>query len=93
MMATGRFSSGHPSLFDRFFNSDWMDNKDSDHSPANANLPMVNIMENADEYLVEVAAPGMRKSDFRVRYNDGKLTISSDRQEEVQDGVSYLRRE
>jgi HSP20 family protein len=54
---------------------------------------MVNIKENADEYLIEVAAPGMKKSDFRVSYDDGKLTISSDKQEEIQDGVSYLRHE
>lgn len=92
-MAMERFSSGLPSLFERFFDSDWMDSKDPDYAHASADLPMVNIMENADEYLIEVAAPGMRKTDFRVCYNEGKLTISSDRQEVVQDGVSYLRRE
>jgi HSP20 family protein len=82
-----------PSLFERFFDSDWMEGTNSDYSPANANLPMVNIMENADEYLIEVAAPGMKKHDFKVNYDNGRLTISSDKKEEVQDGVSYIRRE
>jgi HSP20 family protein len=92
-MAITKFSSGFPSLFDRFFDGERMDRINPDYSPADANLPMVNIKENADEYLIEVAAPGMKKNDFKITYDNGKLTISSDKKEEVQDGVSYMRRE
>ena len=71
-MAITRFSTGFPSLFDRFFDSDWIEGANADYSPGNANLPLANIKESADEYVIEVAAPGMKKSDFKVQYDSGK---------------------
>lgn len=92
-MAITRFSSGFPSLFDRFFESDWMDRSDEANLPSDGHWPMVNIKENADEYLIEVAAPGMKRNDFKVQYANGKLNVSTDSPEQVQDGVSFIRRE
>jgi HSP20 family protein len=44
--------------------------------------------------MIEVAAPGMTKDDFKVNYENGRLTISSERQNEKKDeGDSYTRRE
>jgi HSP20 family protein len=92
-MALTGFSTEFPSFLERFFDNDWRGRSASDYTPASATLPMVNIMENADEYLIEVAAPGMKKDNFKVQYDNGKLTISSDQQEEAQDGVSFIQRE
>jgi HSP20 family protein len=50
-----------PSLFDNFFNRDWMDWNNSNFSNTNTTLPAVNVRENDNEYIIEVAAPGMKR--------------------------------
>ena len=57
-------------------------------------MPSVNIRETADNYEVEVAAPGMEKKDFKITLDGNLLTISSSKQqsgEETND--RYTRRE
>lgn len=62
---------------------------------ASATAPAINVKETVKDYVVEVAAPGMRKDDFRVHINaDGDLTIKLERQEhEAAEPCHYLRRE
>lgn len=48
----------------------------------NSTLPAVNVKESDNEYLIEVAAPGMKKEDLQVNYENGRLTISSEKKEE-----------
>lgn len=86
-------SSGYPvlpSLFDDFFR-DWSTTNFSD---TNTTLPAVNIRENDDEFVVEVAVPGMDKNDFKIDLENNLLTISSEKvsnNEEKKD--KYTRRE
>ena len=57
-------------------------------------LPAVNVQETNDDYLIEVAAPGMKRNDFKVELDNSVLIISSQRensQEENDD--TYTRRE
>jgi HSP20 family protein len=61
-----------------------------------SNVPAVNIREDDDKYALEVAAPGMRKEDFRVVLEDGMLTVSTERKQEneAKDGQGqYTKRE
>ena len=67
-----------PSLFDRFFDGDLMDWNRSNYSSTNSTLPAVNVKEDDNEFLIQVAAPGMAKEDFVVNYDNGNLTISSE---------------
>jgi HSP20 family protein len=48
-------------------------------------LPAVNIVENDNELLIEVAAPGMRKQDFKLEANDNQLHISYRKKEEQEE--------
>ncbi len=84
-----------PSLLDRFFEGNWMDWSNSNFAGSNSTLPAVNIHENEDEYQIGVAAPGMKKEDFKLNYDNGQLIISSEHKEEKKagDGDKYLRRE
>jgi HSP20 family protein len=84
-----------PSFFDRFFEGDLMDWNRNNFSSTNSTLPAVNVRENDDEFLIEVAAPGMSKNDFRIEYDNGRLTISSEHKEksEEKDGEKVTRRE
>lgn len=51
--------------FDDYFRKDWM--------------PAVNVKDGKDQYEIEVAAPGLKKEDFKIRVEHGILTISSNR--------------
>jgi HSP20 family protein len=42
--------------------------------------PAINVMEKDDSYLVEVAAPGLKKEDFKVNLDNDILTISSEKE-------------
>ena len=44
--------------------------------------PAVNIIENDNEFRVEVSAPGMRKDDFNIDMEENRLTISAERKYE-----------
>lgn len=79
-----------PSIFNDFFDNDWM-------LKANSTAPAINVIESENNYKVELAAPGMTKEDFNVRIDeDNNLVISMEKknenQEEKKDG-RYLRRE
>ena len=89
-MPVRRTQSWLPSIFNDFFDNDWM-------VKANATAPAINVLETEKEYKVELAAPGMTKDDFNVRIDeDNNLVISMEKKtenkEEKKDG-RYLRRE
>lgn len=45
---------------------------------AGMTLPKVNIRETSDAYFVDMAVPGMKKSDFEIHLEDQLLSISSE---------------
>lgn len=98
-MALARLSDNvfpsFPSMFERFFEGDMMDWNRGNFADRNATLPAVNVIENDDEYRIEVAAPGLKKSDFNLNFENGRLTISSERKDERQEksGDRFNRRE
>ena len=82
-----------PSIFNDFFDNDWM-------IKANATAPAINVFETENEYKVELAAPGMTKEDFNVHIDeDNNLVISMEKKSESENKDEnkkegrYLRRE
>jgi HSP20 family protein len=45
-------------------------------------MPSVNIRERAEDFVIDLAVPGMNKKDFRVEVDNGVLTVSGERKEE-----------
>jgi HSP20 family protein len=84
-----------PSFFNRFFEGDMMDWNRSNFADTNTTLPAVNIRENNDEFIIDVAAPGMKKEQFHIDFENGRLTISSEKKEEKKEDSkdNYTRRE
>lgn len=80
-----------PSLLDDFLNRNWADSTLAT-AKGWATLPAVNVCENNDEYIIDVAAPGMKREEFRVEIANNVLTISSQR-EEKEDNMNFTRRE
>ena len=79
MMPVRRNQNWLPSIFNDFFDNDWM-------VKANATAPAINVFETAKEYKVELAAPGMTKEDFNVHIDE------ENNKDEKKEG-RYLRRE
>ena len=83
-----------PSLFDNLWSRDWMDWANLNFSTTNTTLPAVNVIEKDDEFAIELAAPGMKKEDFKIHLDGNVLTISSERKEHKEDKkANYSRRE
>ena len=84
-----------PVLFDDFFNRDLFNWGNQNFSDTNTTVPAVNIKETAENYEVEVAAPGMTKNDFKVELDGNSLTISSERSNEKveKEDERYSRKE
>ncbi len=81
-----------PNVFDNFFNNE-LDNWRYDSESCRSTLPSVNIKETEDNYELELAAPGMKKSDFKINLENDVLTISSERKEEKAENNGYTRKE
>ncbi len=83
-------NSWFPTLFDEFLNSDVMP-----HNQVTA--PAVNVKETPEAYVMEVAAPGIKKEYCRVHINDdGNLSIAIENKLEHKEEDKkhhYLRRE
>ena len=84
-----------PTLFDDFLNRDIFNWGLTNFSDTNTTIPPVNIRETADNYEVEVAAPGMTKKDFKVQLEGNTLTISSEKtsDKEENEEMRYTIRE
>ena len=90
----GKFLSNFPDLFNEFFNREFLNWGDTNFSNTGTTLPAVNIKERADDYEVEMAAPGMKKEDFKVELDGNLLTISSESQQEEENmDEKFTRRE
>ncbi|WOD42408.1 Hsp20/alpha crystallin family protein [Hwangdonia lutea] len=75
------FNRELPSVFNSNFNT-------------GISLPKVNIKETADDFVVEMAVPGLKKSDFQIDLENQVLSISTETKEENEHKEeNYTRRE
>jgi HSP20 family protein len=57
-------------------------------------VPAVNIREGEDNFVLDVAAPGMKKEDFKINLDNNVLTISSEQKNENEEkNEKYTRKE
>ncbi|GAB3552986.1 Hsp20/alpha crystallin family protein [Spirosoma fluminis] len=89
-------SNNIPSLIENFFGRDINDF----FNPATAamyNVPAVNVVEHSDGFRIEVAAPGLKKENFKLSLNHTNLTISAyqetQKEEQEKSMEKYTRRE
>ena len=82
--------------------SNWLDdvfNKDlpsvfTSNFNTGITLPKVNIKETADAFMIEMAVPGLKKSDFQLDLDNQLLSISTETNEENEHKEeNYTRRE
>jgi len=52
-------------------------------------MPMVDISESDQEYLIKVEVPEVKKEDIKIQMNNGMLSISGERREEKTDRKNH----
>lgn len=78
-------------FFDDFFNRSLSDMVGNDITFSN---PSVNVIENENDFNVEVAAPGLNKDDFNVEVDKDHLIISAHKEVEKEEKEGkYTRNE
>src|SRR5215213_3164569 len=97
-MSLTKWNNGLPgmtNLFDDFFAKDLWNWGQDNNSTTRTTIPAVNIKENNDNFVVEMAAPGMNKEDFKIELDGNQLTIGSEQKTEntENEGERYSRRE
>jgi HSP20 family protein len=82
-------SSWVDNFFDNEFGSGFLANFNK-----GITLPAVNIIETAEAYALEIAVPGMKKSDFTIDIDNKVLSISSSKKDTHEESnANYTRRE
>lgn len=85
-----------PNLFDEFFSDNLMR---QDRFPLKKELvkfssPAINVKETEAAYELEVAAPGMKKEDFKIEIEKNLLTLSTEKKEKkIEEKENYTRKE
>ena len=83
-------NSWFPTMFDEFFNNDWMPKMQT-------TTPAINVKENSNAYTMEFAVPGIKREFCRVNLNaDGNLEVTIENKlehKEENKKEHYLRRE
>jgi HSP20 family protein len=81
-----------PSYLNGFFGKDLFNEY---NTPAfSGSVPAVNVVENKEGFRIEVAAPGLQKSDFKLNLEKNQLTISAHQEQKNEEaGEKYTRRE
>ena len=75
-------------IFESFFNDSYISDR------MISRVPAVNICETDGEYCFELAAPGLKKEDFKINIDRNMLNISVEkRSEDNEDKKKYTKRE
>ena len=79
-----------PTLLDELFDDRWFN-----FDTFNQTFPAVNTIEKDNQYLLEIAVPGMDKKDFEIDIQNDLISISSisKQEKEVKDNYNYNRQE
>jgi len=79
---------GFNDVFDSIFNDTFFSDR------MVTRVPAANISETADHYHIELAAPGLKKEDFKLNLESNILSISVEqRMEDKQEERNYAKRE
>ena len=75
-------------VFDSILNDSFLSDKLSSRVPA------VNIAETENNFQIDLAAPGLKKEDFKINLDKNVLTVSADKKtENVEEGKKFSKRE
>jgi HSP20 family protein len=94
-MSLVKSSNNYPSIFDRFFDTNFYDWTSDNYSTTNTTVPSANIKESAEKFEIHIAAPSFAKNDFKIEVNNNVLTVCSEKEvkNETKEGERFTRKE
>lgn len=97
-MSLIKFNSSRPvtdpfnAIFNDFFEGEFFPRKANGYR--NGSVPAVNVKETEKAFQVELAAPGMKKDDFKIEIDENLLTIRTEQKEEKsEENERFTKRE
>ncbi|HHZ02375.1 MAG TPA: Hsp20/alpha crystallin family protein [Tissierellia bacterium] len=76
-------------MVDDFFSNNWPYEKFFSYGTFK-----MDVRDNENEYIVEAELPGVEKEEISLEFNDGRMTISVNRKEEIKEEKNnYIHRE
>ena len=88
-----RFNQRHPKPVFKSFIDDLFNINFNDFTGDFArNIPSVNVKETDDAHILELAAPGLEKEDFKVNIDKQVLTISVEKEDSSEDKTEKFTR-
>lgn len=81
---------------ERFLNEAIHNSADNNFNENCGCQPNTNILKSQDHFMIEMAVPGLQKSDFNIRAEENVLSVSYEpaaEKDEKEAPVTYLRRE
>jgi len=82
------------SMLDKMFNPLYHDFFSTSAFDSTSVMPAVNVLESADQFQIELAAPGLTKESFAIKIEKDVLTISTEKKaENIQEGTKFTRKE
>jgi|LAHU01.1.fsa_nt_gb HSP20 family protein len=88
------YAPAYVNFFDDFFGRNFMN--EFFNNEVKTTLPTANIVENENDYQVELAVPGYDKKDFSIQLNENVLTIKAEtksEKEETKSNQQFTRKE
>ena len=83
---------GLASIMDELFNDELPQMKNKDFNKGLSN-PKVNILESDEAYILNMAVPGFKKTDFIIGLENEELSISTEIKVEEEKKENYTRKE
>lgn len=86
----------YPGLFNTLFNDNfWTWTTKEGLNSGNGVVPAVNVKESDEAFDIELAVPGLKKTDFNIEVKDDVMTITAESQEkkEEKEKDQWTRRE
>lgn len=80
-------------FFNSFFNDLFDEDVAINKRRACGCVPAANIVEEDKQFSIEVAAPGLKKDQFKINLDKNLLTISAEVEDKQEEGKEYNRRE
>ncbi len=89
-LITTNLNRCEPTLLNELFDDRWFN-----FDTFNNTFPAVNTIEKENQYLLEIAIPGMDKKDFEIEIENDLISVSSTSkpEKEVKDSFNYNRQE
>lgn len=84
-----RSFEGFANMLEDFFNDDWPYGRSLERQTFK-----IDVQEDENEYVVEAHLPGVKKDEINLELNDDRLTISVERQENMEEEKkNYIHKE